>query len=288
MSVTPPEDLRPAQLGIVLRGRVIFGHVTATLLDLAHRGFLELDEVAGPTGPDWVLTGLCGPPATGRALLRYEATLLNGLFARRAVVRMSQCGDSLTPVLDRCRGQLRRDAVRHGRIRPWRRNERSAHGTQLLRQIQGFRREVRAMLGSGDPAVLADLVPYAMVFGLRGPSSAAENATHVATEQPRDAEELWSRVDRCAASWLAACAGAVDHDSDGDGSGEDHHGDFARRWSAPHEGPGRPGRGARVDGVYGGSGSYGAVGLVGLAALGGVGHSGDSCGGGDLGGHSAC
>ena len=41
-SVTPPEDLRPAQLGIVLRGRVILGHVTATLVDLAQRGFLGL------------------------------------------------------------------------------------------------------------------------------------------------------------------------------------------------------------------------------------------------------
>ena len=40
----PPEGLRPAQLGIILVGRVILGHVSATLVDLAQRGVLSLDE----------------------------------------------------------------------------------------------------------------------------------------------------------------------------------------------------------------------------------------------------
>src|SRR5690242_8761967 len=37
---TPPEGLRPAQLGIVLLGRVIVGHASATLVDLAQRGLI--------------------------------------------------------------------------------------------------------------------------------------------------------------------------------------------------------------------------------------------------------
>lgn len=58
----PPADLRPAQPGIVLVGRVIFGHVSATLVDLAQRGFLSLeethdglDETHDGAGGDWLL-----------------------------------------------------------------------------------------------------------------------------------------------------------------------------------------------------------------------------------------
>jgi hypothetical protein len=56
--LTPPGNLRPAQLGIVLVGRVILGHVTATLVDLAQRGFLRIEEVDGQADPSWLLTDL--------------------------------------------------------------------------------------------------------------------------------------------------------------------------------------------------------------------------------------
>ena len=88
------EDLRPAQLGIVLRGRVILGHVTATLVDLAQRGFLGLDEVQGNTGPDWLLADLRDHAAHGSRLLRFEVTLLDGLFARQSAVRLSELGQT--------------------------------------------------------------------------------------------------------------------------------------------------------------------------------------------------
>ena len=51
-SVTPPGGLRPAQLGIVAVGRVVLGHLSATLADLAQRGFLRIAEVPRSDDPD--------------------------------------------------------------------------------------------------------------------------------------------------------------------------------------------------------------------------------------------
>jgi len=53
-SVIPPGELRPAQLGIVALGRVVFGHLSATLADLAGRGLLRIEEIPGGDDPDWL------------------------------------------------------------------------------------------------------------------------------------------------------------------------------------------------------------------------------------------
>jgi hypothetical protein len=45
-ALMPPEGLRPAQLGIVLLGRVIVGHASATLVDLAQRGLIGIGRLA--------------------------------------------------------------------------------------------------------------------------------------------------------------------------------------------------------------------------------------------------
>jgi len=64
---------------VVLPGRVILGHVAATLVDLGRRGFLRIDEVPRDDDHDWLLTDLRGQAGTGRSLLRFEKTLLNGI-----------------------------------------------------------------------------------------------------------------------------------------------------------------------------------------------------------------
>lgn len=99
--MTPPGNLRPAQLGIVLVGRVVLGHVTATLADLAQRGFLRIDEVNGQAVPGWLLTDLRDQTADRDSLLRFEVTLLDGLFAPQPTVRLSDIGQGLVPVLNR-------------------------------------------------------------------------------------------------------------------------------------------------------------------------------------------
>lgn len=230
-SVTPPENLRPAQLGIVLRGRVILGHITATLVDLAQRGFLGIDEVDGNSSPDWLLTDLRDQAADRSPLLRFEVTLLDGLFARQSLVRLSEISQALIPALNRFRAQLRRDAVRHGRLRRWRRDQRSPRGEQLLKQIQEFRRELRTLAASGSREALAELTPYAMIFGLGAASAVSLNDAHdIGTAQRHRTEAPWSQSDRFATSWIATCARLSPR------PGHGHHGsDFVQEWSAPHD-----------------------------------------------------
>src|SRR5258708_6128940 len=118
-SLTPPEDLRPAQLGIVLLGRVILGHISATLVDLAQRGFLRIDAIPGDGDPDWLLTSLRDQAAGRSVLLRFEATLLDGLFARQSPVRVPEISQELIlPAPNRVRSHLTPHPVPHAPLRP--------------------------------------------------------------------------------------------------------------------------------------------------------------------------
>jgi hypothetical protein len=260
-NVTPPENLRPAQLGIVLRGRVILGHVSATLVDLAQRGFLDIEDVDGGPDPDWRLTDLRHQAAGQCPLLPFEVTLLDGVFARQPAVLLSEIDSAMVPVLDRFRAQLRRDAVRNGRLRRWPWRSRSPRGERLLEQVQVFRRELRTLDTSSDPAALAGLVPYAMIMGLGAPSPAAlREAPGTGTTKGRAAgvpQSRSSRSDLFAAGWMAACARLSYHPSQG------HQSDFASDWSAPtgHDGnghhPGHENHGGGYGDHGGGFGDHG-------------------------------
>src|SRR5215469_6889226 len=96
----PPENLRPAQLGIVFLGRVVLGHLSATIADLAHRGALTVAEAPGD---DWLLTDQRGRSPGPSTLLPFEKSLLDGLFAGRAEVALSNLGPGLIDTLDRTR-----------------------------------------------------------------------------------------------------------------------------------------------------------------------------------------
>lgn len=247
--LTPPGNLRPAQLGIVLVGRVVLGHVTATLVDLAQRGFLRFDEVDGQAGPGWLLTDLRDQAADRNSLLRFEVTLLDGLFARAPTVRLSEIGQGLVPVLSQFRAQLYRDAVRNGRLHRWRRTRRPPRDERLLKQVHDFRRELRTLTGPGSTEALASLIPYAMVFGLGRPSAIITDDDHEATAAERRAAEVpWSQTDRFVTSWLAICAGLPGR------PGHGQHSNFVQEWSAPHgHSPASHGH----DSGHGGHGGYG-------------------------------
>jgi len=242
--LAPPEDLRPAQLGIILVGRVIIGHVSATLIDLSGRGFLRIGEVPGGESTRWLLTDLRDQAASpGVPLFPFELALLGGLFGRHAQVSMPGSADNPVPALNRVRTELERDAVRHGWLRRWHRDQRTAQGEQLLRHVQGFRRELRAraLNGAGVPSGLA---PYMMIFGLTAlPGAGDDPAASPSGEIP------WGRLgdfSRAWANWV--------NDSCGSG-GNGRSGDFTDQWSAPssHD-HGNAGRRAGYD-EYGGSGA---------------------------------
>ena len=77
----PPGGLRPGQLGVVMLGRVIMGDMAVTLVDLAIRELVRVEQA--PDGGDggWQLTPLlAGAPRQQReSLLEYEHKLLEGL-----------------------------------------------------------------------------------------------------------------------------------------------------------------------------------------------------------------
>src|SRR5487761_354730 len=78
----PPQNMRPAQLGLILDERADAKDVTATIVDLAVRGFMTIKEV--PQDRDWTFAWKAGGDAS--TLLTHEKTLLDAMFAGRKEV----------------------------------------------------------------------------------------------------------------------------------------------------------------------------------------------------------
>jgi Predicted membrane protein (DUF2207) len=114
----PPEGIRPAQAGLLVDEVVRPVALTATLVDLAVRGYLRIEELpdrAEGLEPDWRLVKL---KAADQDLLGYERLLLDGLFHSRRrdedveAVRLSDLEDwRYADRFERVRVWLYRDAV---------------------------------------------------------------------------------------------------------------------------------------------------------------------------------
>ena len=103
----PPQNLRPAQLGLILDESADTKDVTATIVDLAVRGFLTIAEVPGKH--DWLLTQKEGEVA---GLLPYEKTLLDGLFANgRQQVNVSELKGTFQVTLRSSESEVYSDAM---------------------------------------------------------------------------------------------------------------------------------------------------------------------------------
>ena len=111
----PPQTLRPAQLGLILDESADTKDVTATIVDLAVRGVLTITEVPGKR--DWVLTW---KPNVVADLLPFEKTLLDGLFAGRQQVKVSELKGTFQATLRAAEGQMYADAMarKQFRVRP--------------------------------------------------------------------------------------------------------------------------------------------------------------------------
>jgi uncharacterized membrane protein YgcG len=108
----PPEHMRPAQLGLILDERADTKDVTATIVDLAVRGYLTIKEVpaAGIFGKkDFVLTWRGA--ADMNALAPYERTILNGLFEGLPERKLSDLKGKFKPTLDNAENQIYQDAT---------------------------------------------------------------------------------------------------------------------------------------------------------------------------------
>ncbi len=110
---TPPDGVRPGQIGTLIDEQADVIDVTATIIDLAVRGFLLIEELSRETYGrlDWALRRLEGPT---EELLPYERVLYDALFAGRDTVRLSELDGTFAGELAAVRGALYEDVVREG------------------------------------------------------------------------------------------------------------------------------------------------------------------------------
>jgi len=90
---TPPEKLRPAEIGVLMDERADTLDVTSTLIDLATRGYLTITEIPKKWmfgKVDYLLTKTTPPTKTKiLPLLAYEQLLLDKLFYKRRQIKVS-------------------------------------------------------------------------------------------------------------------------------------------------------------------------------------------------------
>lgn len=109
----PPDGLRPGQLGTLIDFEANPLDVTATIIDLAVRGYLkieELDKAWYERKHDWKLTKVDNPGE----LHHYERTLYDGLFKDGDEVNLSDLHNTFAERMGKVREQLMDDAIEKG------------------------------------------------------------------------------------------------------------------------------------------------------------------------------
>jgi uncharacterized membrane protein YgcG len=104
----PPQKMRPAQLGLILDESADAKDITATIVDLAVRGFLTISEVPGMLTPDWTFTWKSGGDAA--TLLPYEKTILDALFAGRKEVTLHDLKGTFAPTVRAAENEMYAEA----------------------------------------------------------------------------------------------------------------------------------------------------------------------------------
>lgn len=123
MESAPPEDVRPGQAGMLLHGAARPRDVTGTIVDLALRGYLRIEDLPPVLGGlamrqkrDWRLIRL----KKGSGLLDYEQILLDGLFHNARIQHrarstlLSELGPAFTGSLKQAHDALYADGVKRG------------------------------------------------------------------------------------------------------------------------------------------------------------------------------
>jgi uncharacterized membrane protein YgcG len=108
----PPEGLRPGQVGTLVDEEANTLDVTATIIDLAVRKHLVIEELPKTWllgKADWQLTRLPGDESD---LLSYERLLLDGLFEDGQEVQLSDLRKRFAERLQKVKDELYQDALR--------------------------------------------------------------------------------------------------------------------------------------------------------------------------------
>lgn len=111
----PPSDVRPGEIGTLADEKADPRDVTATLIDLAVRGYLRIEEVEPPNrwgrGGDWVLR-FTGGPDTG--LAPYERELLDSLFRTELTPSLSDLKTTFASSMARVQQKLYDEVIHQG------------------------------------------------------------------------------------------------------------------------------------------------------------------------------
>jgi len=91
----PPADLRPTEVGVVLDERVDTKDITATIIDLAVRGLLTIEEVKSKkflgigTSTDYIFRKTSGADGLAPKLKPFERTVYDGIFDGQSERKLS-------------------------------------------------------------------------------------------------------------------------------------------------------------------------------------------------------
>jgi uncharacterized membrane protein YgcG len=116
---TPPKGVHPGLVGTIIDEEANTIDVSATVIDLAVRGYLRIKEVQPGgrfTRTDWELTKLV-PPGQAERLLPYEQTLLAGIFADANPVLLSALKNKFNTTLTNVQSQMYSEVTRRGWFR---------------------------------------------------------------------------------------------------------------------------------------------------------------------------
>lgn len=159
---TPPEGLRPGQVGTLIDEVANPVDVTATIIDLAVRGYLRIEEITNDTGTkveDWRLVMVS--PAPADPLLPYELSLLQALFKGRDQVELKgELRNTFASDLKATQNELYREVTGRGWFRGNPQSVRSTYrGLGIVLMVIGF-----GAVWLGGFAMVNVLVPAAGVF----------------------------------------------------------------------------------------------------------------------------
>ena len=113
VAFAPPSGIRPGQMGTLVDERADIVDVSATIIDLAVRNYLFIEELAsgGYGQSDWLLRRRNDP---GDELLAYEREVFDALFSAADEVRVSELGDALRDRLPGIQALMYDDMVDQG------------------------------------------------------------------------------------------------------------------------------------------------------------------------------
>jgi uncharacterized membrane protein YgcG len=127
----PPPGVQPGMVGTIIDESADTIDVSATLMDLAVRGFLRIEETQSGavfSRTDWRLVQL--PPPPNQTLRPYEATILNGIFATGSDIKLSELKYKFHTTLNLAIRQMYTEVVDRGWFR--RSPQRQRAGWQAL------------------------------------------------------------------------------------------------------------------------------------------------------------